>query len=290
MTLRVVPKRAMPSSIGQCPVYLSKGTKLNLFSPDYLSDGFRLWVGGESGAGKSSAIMLVSEQVIQQPKAQLIMLDMHGEHGNLWGINPNNTTRFGYGKNAVDTGSVQWCLDEASQGRHLLVDLSHWADTYPAKVDEFVLSFMRELFKLRKDRPRWTLVGLEEAQNVLPQAQMSGQAENIRVLLAMMTGGRKFGVQFMLSSQQQSLVDVRAISACNTRLFLRVSSAKDFKQIRPYLSEDLDVGFKRGHLDVSKFGSGQALFMSRALPDSVIQLRLPETKVRKPLQDAMLEE
>ena len=249
----------------------------------------RMYLASESmiPTHNSSATMLVAEQAIQH--GQVIVLDAHGEHGNLWSVSPSVTRRFGYGGDAVDLNSVQWCIDEVAAGKSLLVDLSHWTDIYPARLDQFILEFMRNLYELRRKHPKWTLVVLEEAQNVIPQQQMAGQADNIRMMLGMITGGRKYGLQFILTSQQQSLVEIRAVKGCNTRLFLRATAKEDWKHIRPYLPPSLSLGFKsvKEDHDITKLASGEGAFLSRWTPDTLIRLRMPETKLRKPLQDAM---
>jgi len=153
-----------------------------------------------------------------------------------------------------------------------LLDLSHWTDLHPAKLDVFVLEFIRGLYELRRGLPARTFVLLEEAQNYIPQQQAAGQVENIKIFLAIVTGGRKFGLNFLLSSQRPSLVDINALSGCNVRVFLRISEERDHRRIKLYLPKV--VTFQR----LSRFESGEAIIVSRWLPN-VVHSRLLKPSV-----------
>lgn len=236
----------------------------------------------------SSASALIVEQVLTQQK-QVLILDSHGEYKNFAGI-AENTRCIGYDSEPVKVDSVDWCIDILRRGESLIIDLSHWTDIYPRELDAFALNLMRKLYDLRRKRPRWMLVVIEEAQNLIPQAQASGQAENVRVMLGMLTGGRKYGIQFLLTSQRQSLVDVTAISACNVRLFLRVSETKDWDRIKKYIPRGLGVSFAEGRSPMKKWPSGKAVLLSRWTNDAIIRLHQPETPLFKPLEEAMLVE
>ena len=146
-----------------CRVKLSKSIVLDLHSPDIVGDGFRCWISGESGSGKSSAAALIVAQVIEQG-SQVVALDVHGEYGDLWALGPTRVTRIGYGGQPVSLDSVPWCMDVLANNKSLLLDLSHWNSTDPESLDTFMLEFMRGLFTLRQQRPKWTMVLVEEAQ------------------------------------------------------------------------------------------------------------------------------
>ncbi|TAL42383.1 MAG: DUF87 domain-containing protein [Salinibacterium sp.] len=272
-------------------IRLSKSIILDLMSPQVLADGFRAWVAGESGSGKSSAAMLFASQIVEQD-GQVIVLDAHGEYERLWEVKPGAVVKLGYGSKPVDESSVEFCMELVRQGKSVLIDLSHWTDLEPPKLDAFVLDFIRELYKLRRECPRQTFLIVEESQNFMPQQQESGQAQNIKVFLGIMTGGRKYGLNFILCSQQQSLVDVRAIRSCNVRVFLRISDEGDWKKVRAYMPENLSIGFKAGEKrnDITKFKSGEAVLVCRWIgEDKRVQLALPEVTPRQPLIEAMKE-
>lgn len=271
-------------------IRLSKSVTLDLSSPAVLADGFRAWVAGESGSGKSSAAMLLASQIVEQ-RGQVIILDAHGEYERLWEMQPAAVKKLGYGdrSSTINEASVEWCIQLVRDGKSLIIDLSHWTDLEPALLDAFVLSFVKELYKLRREHPRQTFIIVEEAHAFIPQQQESGQAQNIKVFLGMMTGGRKYGLNFVLCSQQQSLVDVRAIRGCNVRLFLRISDEGDWKKVRGYMPDSLRIGFKESKNDITKFKSGEAVLVSRWTGDRRVQLAMPAVTPRQPLIEALAE-
>lgn len=269
-------------------IRLSKSVNLDLSGRQIIDDGFRAWVAGESGSGKSSVAMLMAAQVIAQ-NGQVLILDAHGEFERLWDVRPVEVEKVGYGAPPVGEESVEFCIDIVRRGKSLLIDLSHWTDLEPDKLDKFVFELMKELYKLRRLQPRQMLVIVEEAHAFIPQMQETGQAKNVKVFLAIVTGGRKYGLNFVLCSQQQSLVDSRAIRGCNVRIFLRISDEGDWKKIRNYVPDSLRIGFKDGDKrhDISNFASGEALLISRWTGDRRVQLMLPQVSPRKPLLEAM---
>lgn len=271
-------------------IRLSKSVVFDMSSKDIIADGFRVWLAGESGSGKSSAAMLIASQHIQQG-GQTVVLDAHGEYEELWGVSPGSVTKIGYGTAPVGEESVEYCIEQVRVGNSLLIDLSHWTDLEPDKLDKFVFEFVRELYKFRREKPQQMLVVVEEAHSMIPQMQESGQTRNVKVFLSVITGGRKYGLNFVLCSQQQSLVDIRAIRGCNVRIFLRISDEGDWKKIKSYVPSGLGIGFKNGDKrhDITHFGSGEALLISRWTGDRRVQLEYPKVTPRQPLIDAMAE-
>lgn len=260
------------------------GLVLNLADPSVKADGLRVFLGGESGSGKSNAAMLIVSQWVEQG-GQAIVLDAHGEYGALWESRPggeHSVIRFGYGEPPVREESVEWCMSYVREGHSLVLDLSHWTDLHPEKLDAFVRELMRDVYELRRAKPRPTLVLMEEAQAFVPQQQMAGQAANIKLFTALITGGRKFGINFVLSTQRQSLVDSNVIAACNVRLFMRISEAKDWKKMKPYLPPKFPVTFGGGSKkDIREFLSGETVLLSRWFKPQRIRFDLPSVPVKR---------
>ena len=257
-------------------IRLSKATILDLEAHEIKADGFRCYVGGESGSGKSNAAALIAEQVIMQD-GQVIVLDSHGEYGNLWALNPSRIVRIGYGDDPVTQGSIEWCMLAIDEGKSLLIDLAHWTDLYPKELDAFAFELIRGLYELRRRRPKLTLLIVEEAQSYCPQQQASGQADNVRVFISIATGGRKFGLQTLFTTQRQSLVDSNIISSCNVRILLRTSEVRDWKRIRGYIPTHLGVTFNDSRTGIRHFEAGEALVLSRWTPEA--RLRLLQTSI-----------
>lgn len=270
-------------------VRISKSVTIDLNGKQVLDDGFRAWIAGESGSGKSSVAMLLASQVIAQG-GQVVILDAHGEYERLWEVMPSHVVKLGYGdkRTTVSVESANdWCVDIVRENKSLIIDLSHWTDIESQSLDAFVLAFIKELYKLRREHPKQTLVIVEETQAFIPQQQESGQGPNIKMFLGVLTGGRKYGLNFALCSQQQSLVDVRAIRGCNVRIFLRISDEGDWKKIKAYIPDNLNIGFKEGKNDITKFQSGEAVLVSRWTGDRRVQLAMPDVTPRRPLIEAL---
>lgn len=258
-------------------VRLSKAVIFDLDRHDVIQDGLRIWVGGESGSGKSSTVMSIASQVVDQG-GQVIMLDPHGEFGALWEAAPNRVVRIGYGTEPVNENSHEWCMSVIGEGKSLLLDLRHWSVLEPEKMDAFVLRFVKDLYRLRVERPKRCLLVIEEAQQFAPQNQMSGQAENVRLFVNVATAGRKFGLNVLLTSQRQSLVDSNLYTQCNVRIFLRTSEFSDWnKRIKKYVPTTMGINYD----DVRKFKSGEAIVLSRWTPDARVRLEPPKVQMRK---------
>lgn len=256
---------------------LSKAVIIDTDAKSVVDDGMRIWVGGESGSGKSSLAMNIAGQLIENDY-QVIMLDPHGEFGGLWELNPSRVVRIGYGKEPVNETSHEWCMSVIREGKSLLLDLRHWAVLDGAKLDAFVLKFVRDLYRLRVEHPKRCLLFIEEAHQFAPQAQMSGQAENVRLFVNVATAGRKFGLNVLLSSQSQSLVDSNLYKQCNVRIFLRTTEFQDWsKRISKYVPPALGVSYN----DIRSFDTGEAIVLSRWTPDARVRLLPPRVPVRK---------
>lgn len=258
---------------------LAKGVVIDASDPRVIADGLRVFLAGESGSGKSTAAMLIVSQWVEQG-GQVLVLDSHGEYGALWESRPANVTRFGYGEPPVASESVEMCMSFIRDGQSLVLDFSHWTDLDSDALDAFVRELMRDLYAYRRANPKQMLVLMEEAQSYVPQQQSKGQADNVKLFTALITGGRKFGLNFVLSSQRSSLVDSNIIAACNVRIFMRTSEAKDWKKVlKGYIPTKL-ASFG-GRNDIAKFASGEAVIVSRWLTTARAQLRTPTTRVKK---------
>ena len=221
--------------------------------------------------------MNIAVQLVEAGQ-QVIMLDPHGEFGALWEIAPDRVVRIGYGMEPVDENSHERFLDVLKEGQSLLLDLRHWAVLEPAKLDAFVLKFVRDLYRLRVEHPKRCMLVVEECHQFCPQQQASGQSENVRMFVNVATAGRKFGLNVLLSSQSQSLVDSNLYKQCNVRIFLRTSEFQDWnKRIKRYIPPTLGIGFEA----IRKFDTGEAVVLSRWTPDARVRLLPPRVAVKK---------
>lgn len=250
-------------------------------APEVRDDGLRVWIGGESGSGKSSACMLLVSQFVAQG-GQALVLDPHGEYGALWEAKPAKVVLYGYGENWVQPESDDMVMHQIEQGFTVVLDLSHW--TLQRRVrSKFVGDLIGALYTYRQRKPGTTLVVAEEAHLFAPQAQQKGDIEAIEAFIGALTGGRKFGLHFVLATQRQSLVDSNVLSQSNVRLFLRISEHKDWSRVvKQYVPPKVKVTWYEGDktTDLHSFPSGDALLISRWFPVERIHLNRPTLPVR----------
>ncbi len=247
-------------------IRLSRATIFDFKSPAAISDGIRLLVCGESGAGKSTAAVLILEQMLAQG-GQVVLLDPHQEYAALWNAAPSDVVRFGYGDEPVTMDSVEECLNLVRDGKSLLIDLSHWV-LEAAELGAFVLAFVKGLYRLRVAHPQATMLCVEEAQLFCPQQQIGGQAEGIQLFVGVANGGRKFGLSLMLLSQRISLIDSNVVGSVNLRILMRTTEVRDWKRIKLYLPETMGIEYE----DLKSMKSGEAIVLSRWSPEAKIQL------------------
>ncbi len=268
-------------------IKLTPKLAIDLDSPQVKADGVRAWVTGESGSGKSNAIMLLLSQWVAAGR-QTVVLDAHGEYGDLWTLSLDRIERIGYGDRPVGAESVSWVMAMVEAGKSVLLDLKEWTDIEQDLLVKFTSDLMTELYTHQRRHPSQLLVVVEEAQTFIPQAVSDkAQFQLVKFFNSMLTGGRKYGLNFVLGSQRQSLVDSNAISQCNLRVFMRVSELKDWQSIRKQLPDKYPLKFRsKDKRDIALFQSGEAVVVSRWFDEvSRVQLLLPDVAVHRFLEE-----
>lgn len=267
-------------------IRLTDELSFDVNSPDVIGDGLRCWVGGESGGGKSCALALFAGQWMEQG-GQVVILDPHAEYGSL-GVLDLSTKLIGYGNVerglslAEDDETIRKYVLLVESGRSLIINLKTWVDTNPAALDAFALKLMRGIYELRKNKPKRMLIVVDEAHTFMPEVPAAGQTINVRLWIGMLTGGRKYGLNFLLGVQRQAIVDKTVLAACNVRIFLRVSFFDDWEVVRKYIPfEEHNVAGKATRkrmvefADMKKFASGEAMVLARWTPDTRTRLDMP---------------
>lgn len=264
-------------------IELGTDAEIDLADAGFKADGLRATILGEPGSGKSNTGMLITEQWIQLGH-QALVLDAHGEFGELWSLRPGKVERIGYGEQPVGPASSTWVIEMLREGKTVLVDLSHWTDIDYKSLVKFVHPLMLELSKFVREKPAHRLVFLEEAHQFIPQQQLSDQYEMVRNFVNMLSGGRKFGLHFVLSSQRPSFIDASAVAMCNVKIFHRVTNEGDWKKgVKPYMPTSLKLVFGGNNTkrDFKKFLPGEAVVMSRWFDTQRMRLPLSTTPVKK---------
>lgn len=257
-------------------VKLAAGIEFDFGSPHILGDGFRAWIGGESGSGKSHAAASVVGQVLEQG-GQCIILDSHGEYAPLVALT-RKVTLVGYDHPralALDPELLPEYLHQISNGRSVFFNLVDWTDTEPEALNAFVFPLLKGIYAAQKKQPRQTMLLVEEAHNFAPQSKYEGDAAKTRLLVGIATGGRKFGLSTVFCTQRPALIDKSVLAACNVRVFLRVTEVLDWDAVRRYMPSRMGITYDEPGSGVRFFASGEAVVMSRWSPDRRTHLSLP---------------
>lgn len=101
----------------------------------------------------------------------------------------------------------------------------------PETQEILVFKVCKDLFELRKLNriPPFFLV-LEEAHNYCPERSF-GEAKSSKILRAIASEGRKFGLGLCIVSQRPARVDKSVLSQCTTQIILKVTNPHDLKAV-----------------------------------------------------------
>jgi len=212
---------------------LSGNMSLTTQDPRVKNQGIRVAIIGESGSGKSWAIAVVAEQAIQQG-LQVIFIDPHGEY---WTF----AERFDVVIVGGDKGDLLFseeCIDIygeiIKQGKNIDFNLRELLDdemTYGRLVERI----LRMLWKVLVNNPRPCIVVFEEAQMVCPQEKSFDVMRRVSLVKNIVTGGRKFGISFILGSQRPAELHKTPLSQCWIRLFGKTTERLDRVAVEDYL-------------------------------------------------------
>ena len=197
------------------------------------NQGLRIAIIGESGSGKSWAISIIAEQAIQQG-LQVIFVDPHGEY---WTF----AEKFDVVIIGGEKGDIilnEECVDIygeiAKQGKNIDFNLREFMDdeiTYGRIVEKI----LRILWKVLVNNPRPCLIVFEEAQMICPQEKSFDVMRRVGLVKSIVTGGRKFGLSFVLGSQRPAELHKTPLSQCWVRLFGKTTERLDRNAVEDYL-------------------------------------------------------
>lgn len=212
---------------------LSDNFTLNTEDARIKTQGIRIAVIGESGSGKSWTVAVVAEQAIQQG-LQVIFIDPHGEY---WTF----AEKFDVVIVGGDKGDLLFseeCMDIygeiISQGKNLDFNLRELLDDeiiYGRSVEKI----LRMLWRILVNNPRPCMVIFEEAQMVCPQEKSFDVMRRVNLVKNIVTGGRKFGISFILGSQRPAELHKTPLSQCWIRIFGKTTELLDRKAVEDYM-------------------------------------------------------
>src|SRR3990170_5063942 len=197
------------------------------------NQGLRIAIIGESGSGKSWAISIIAEQAIQQG-LQVVFLDPHGEY---WTFAEKFDVVI-IGGEKGDLILNEDCMDIygeiVKQGKNVDFNLREFMDDEIA-YGRIVEKILRILWKVLVNNPRPCLIVFEEAQMICPQEKSFDVMRRVGLVKSIVTGGRKFGLSFVLGSQRPAELHKTPLSQCWIRLFGKTTERLDRNAVEDYL-------------------------------------------------------
>lgn len=189
-------------------------------------EGLRVAVIAGSGGGKSNLLALFAEQGKKQG-LQLVIFDTHGEY---WTFSEafEDVLIIG-GDNAdlpLSEDAIEVYTEAYSRGKSLVLSFKEIfldEEIYNRIVEKII----RALWKLQVNEPRPALWAIEEAQMIAPQEKGFDVLRRVNLLKSVATGGRKFGVSFLLSTQRPAEIHKTPLSQCWIRFFGKLVEERD---------------------------------------------------------------
>lgn len=229
---------------------------INLNEPPFDTEGLIGFFCGKTGAGKSYALIKVLEQAYRQ-KYQFVFLDPHGEghvladqtfdkRGGITVI----SERYGI---PVDIEAIPVYVSIIKSGQSVVIDLSKLFKKEKKKFNEFVERFIREFDSEWSDVRTPILIVIDEAHYFAPQKIRKGDssaAARVDLITDLSTGGRKYGISQIYSTQRPALIDKTPVTQANFRMFGKVTSTQDWNAIKDHVKDN--VGFT----EIKGFTSG----------------------------------
>lgn len=124
----------------------------------------------------------------------------------------------------------EWSLREVEPGwRALVLDVGGFS--HPAEQSLVANALLNELWRMR-DRRQATLVVIDEAHNICPQEPDNAiQALATERAIAIAGEGRKFGLYFLLSTQQPHKIHGNVLAQCDNLVLMRMNSTEDLQHL-----------------------------------------------------------
>lgn len=123
-----------------------------------------------------------------------------------------------------------WSLRDLEPGwRALVMDVGGFS--HPAEQALVANALLNELWR-RRDRRQPTLVVIDEAHNICPQQPENLiQAQATERAITIAAEGRKFGLYFLLSTQQPHKIHSNVLAQCDNLVLMRMNSTEDLQHL-----------------------------------------------------------
>lgn len=234
---------------------LSPELQIDLSKDPYRTEGLRVFIAGQTGAGKSYTLMKILEEAHQE-KTQFVLLDPHGEGHVLSELGDDvlvASERIGI---PVVEDAIPVYVDVLKRGSSLVIDLSKYFYKSKIAFNAFVEKFIREFLSEWSDVRRPILFAMDEAHEFAPQAKDKGSKQRVDLCGELATGGRKLGVMLCFATQRPAKIDKTPITQANIRLVGKLTGTHDYNAFKEYFGKA--AGFKQ----VRSLSSGQFYVIS----------------------------
>jgi len=216
---------------------LANNLKIDTDEENVKKKGLRIAIIGESGSGKSWAASLMLEEALEN-QMQICVFDVHGEYSTFTEVYKNIIVIGGERADLpLSYDYIDVYIKIINSGKNVILDLKELV------VDEeefgrFSEKFLRALWKEQVENPKPLLLLIEEAHMVAPQEKSYDVMRRIKIMKQIATGGRKFGLFFVLTTQRPAEISKTALSQCWIRLFGKLTEELDLKAVKPYIDQN----------------------------------------------------
>jgi len=253
---------------------LSPELFIDLTSAPFKTEGFQIFVGGKTGAGKSYTLSVVLEEAYRAG-IPFVYLDPHGEGYTLSELGDEVviiSNRVGI---PVHVDAISVYLDILKAGKSIVFDLS----TLYFENERLFAEFSEEF--IRKFRAEWAsirsyiLLCIDEIHVFAPQKPMRGETDRVKMFGKMASEGRKLGIMLCTATQRPALVDKTAISQANVRLVGKLEKSHDFKAYADDVPKDKGGKTQITFRDTKSLSSGTFYAI---VGDTVLKTKIRERK------------
>lgn len=223
----------------QLPVINLGPVAFNLANEPWSNQGWRCVISGASGSGKSSLVAVMAEEV-HGLGVPFVIVDPEGEYGafgDLPGVLRVGTRRAH--RQAPDLAlegvAGKWIyesVDALRGGAGVVLDLFRMDETDQRLSYTY---FLRAWLDSQEESPQAAFLFIDECHIFAPQKIKKGAQEARDITATIARCGRKFGINWVLSSQRPRDVDKDVISQGNCRFFGKVEIDRDYEALKTYL-------------------------------------------------------
>ncbi|HXO19986.1 MAG TPA: ATP-binding protein [Thermoanaerobaculia bacterium] len=199
----------------------------------------------QSGAGKSYALGVIIEELLQKTSARLVIIDPNGDFAGLRELEAGKSVVLAQSRQPMKYRSAVSRLFRR-HSRGVLLNLNYLEGVL---WDGIVADAISRLWERRDDRCP-TIIIVDEAHNFVPALDGSGPVAAMMMKIA--AEGRKYGLWLILASQRPQKLHSNVISQCDNLILMKLSSHFDIDHVAGAFGAvdrtlvQLTAGFKAG--------------------------------------------